>query len=89
VNASCFAVEALPSAVRGMTATGLAILAKRSQRCPTCARRGANLCVHPSAREVAAAADALDALVNRGRAQRVEGERLGGGGTSSTIWYPS
>ncbi len=73
-----------------MTATGLAILAKRPQHCPTCARRGAvNLCVHPSEREVAAAADALDALANRGRAQRVQGERLGTGGTSSTIWYPS
>jgi predicted metal-binding protein len=79
--------RALPE--RGSTAVGFAILARRPGRCRDCVKRSIPLCQHPDAGHVRAAADALDALVDQGQAKRVDGERLGNGGLSSTIWYPS
>jgi hypothetical protein len=79
--------RALPE--RGVTATGFAILGRRPGRCRDCAGRSIALCQHVDAGHVRAAADALDALVDQGLAKRVDGERLGNGGLSSTIWFPS
>lgn len=78
-----------PLPPRGITAMGFAILSQRPGRCQECVRRHNALCLHPSADRIRAAADALDSLVGQGRAKRVDGERLGNGGASSMIWYPS
>lgn len=71
-----------------MTARGLAILWMRPHHCSDCRKRGAlGLCMHPS--QVEAMADVLDAMVTAGQAKRVDGDRLGTGGSGSTVWYPA
>lgn len=59
----------------GITAHTLAVIARRTMT--------------PAPRAVVAAADALDELVALSRARRVDGERLGDGGRSSTTWWPT
>lgn len=85
-----YAAAVLPGARRGMTALGLAVLWIRPHKCSDCTNRGVKgPCLHPGKPKVAAMADALDAMVVEGKATRVDGERLGNGGTDSTVWYPS
>ena len=43
--------------------------------------------LNPAPRAVAQVADELDALVVLDRARRVDGQRLGCGGTGDTAWY--
>lgn len=64
----------LVGSLRGMTAHTLACIWRRTMT--------------PAPRSLATAADALDELVGLGKARRVDGERLGNGGRSSTTWWP-
>lgn len=90
MSALAFATSVLPGARRGVTARGLTILWMRPHQCVDCRqRRSAGLCMHPSETKVEAMADVLDAMVAGGSAKRLDGQRLGNGGTDSTIWYPA
>lgn len=67
--------EILAGSIRGLTAVTLACITRRTMT--------------PAPRSIEAAAEALDRLVELGRARRVDGERLGNGGRGSTTWWPT
>ena len=58
---------------RGVTAFGATCLLRHT--------------LNPAPQAVARVADELDDLVVLGRARRVDGQRLGRGGTGDTAWY--